>query len=83
MINEKRKIILLSNSIEPNSGFGTMTHHHALFLYKKDIDDLRKKIELLLTDKILAKRLTDTVYKDAQQYNWNNNLKSLINLFKI
>lgn len=37
------KIILLSNSIEPNSGFGTMTHHHALFLYKKDID-----FELLL-----------------------------------
>lgn len=49
------------------------------FLYNLgDINDLRKKIELLLTDKSLAKRLSDQAYKDVQQYSWENNFSQLI-----
>jgi len=51
------------------------------FLYNLgDIDDLKKKIELLLSDKNLGKRLSNTAYKNVQQYSWENNLKSLVNL---
>lgn len=45
-----------------------------------DVEDLRKKIELLLNDKSLGKRLSDTAYKNVQQYSWENNLKLLVNL---
>jgi glycosyltransferase involved in cell wall biosynthesis len=51
------------------------------FLYNLgDTDDLRKKIELLLSDKNLAKRLSNTAYSDVRQYSWNNNLKQLMEI---
>ena len=37
MINEKRKIILISNTITPNSGWGTLTYNHARYLHKRGV----------------------------------------------
>jgi len=54
------------------------------FLYNLgDMDDLKKKIKLLLSDKSLAKRLSDVAYNDVQQYSWKNNLELLINLINL
>lgn len=47
-----------------------------------DVEDLTKKISLLVTDKNLSKKLSINGRKTAEKYDWNNIIKKIVKLYK-